>query len=195
MSASWSSDLQNSKQISLLFTNSIIKRYLVSMCLVFLWNTWFFDKEMVELLSHKMVVGSFSFYNMSFNILLIQTAWHATPVADTYFDSTEYRVTMGCFFKAHGTTPIPKWNVHLDVFFLSFVLPPLSLSVYPMSLKFYEVEYIMPRYFVPLTYLKILLLAFQWESFGDSINLEIILTSYISKIHMASNQPFKHRRI
>ena len=48
-----------------------------------------------------------------------------------------------------------------------------------MSLKFYEVEYIIPRSFVPLTYLRILLPAFQCESFGDSMNLEIRLTPYI----------------
>ena len=65
------------------------------------------------------------------------------------------------------------------VLFLSSMLPPLSLSVYPMSLKFSEVEYIMPRSFVPLTYLIILLPACQCESFGDSINLEIILTPYM----------------
>ena len=37
----------------------------------------------------------------------------------------------------------------------------------------------MPRSFVPLTYLRILLPAFQCESFGDSMNLEIRLTPYI----------------
>ena len=48
-----------------------------------------------------------------------------------------------------------------------------------MSLKFYEVEYIIPRSFVPLTYLIILLPACQCDSFGDSMNLEIRLTPYI----------------
>ena len=48
-----------------------------------------------------------------------------------------------------------------------------------MSLKFYEVEYIMQRYFVPLTYLRILLPACQCKSFGDSMNLEIRLTPYM----------------
>ena len=37
----------------------------------------------------------------------------------------------------------------------------------------------MPRYFVPLTYLRMLLPTYQCESFGDSINLEIRLTPYI----------------
>ena len=45
--------------------------------------------------------------------------------------------------------------------------------------KFFEVEYIIPRYFVPLTYLRILLPACQCESFGDSMNLEISLTPYM----------------
>ena len=48
-----------------------------------------------------------------------------------------------------------------------------------MSLKFYEVEYIMPRSFVPLRYLRILLHACQCESFVDSMNLEIRLTPYM----------------
>ena len=104
---------------------------------------------MAELLSWKMVVGSCWFYDKSFNILLIQTTWHATPVAMTYYASAE-----DCFFESHDKTPVPKWNVYPNVFFLSFVLPPLSLSVYPMSLKFSEVEYIMPRSSTPLTYLK-----------------------------------------
>ena len=124
MSASWSLDLQNSRQISLLFTNSVIKWNLVSICLVLLWNTWFFDNAMAELLLQKMVVGSWWFYDKSFNTLLIQTTWHATLVATTYSASAEDKVTMGCFFESHETTPIPKWNVYLDVLFLSSVLPP-----------------------------------------------------------------------
>ena len=118
-----------SKQISLLFTNSLMKWNLVSMCLVLLWNTWFLDNDMAELLSQKMVVGSWWFCDKYFKTLLIQTAWHAALVAATYSSSTEDRVTMGCFFEAHETTPVPKWNVYPDVFFLSSMLPPLSLSV------------------------------------------------------------------
>ena len=59
MSTICSFDLQNSKNISLLFTNSLMKWYLVSMCLVFLWNTWFFDNMMDELLLQNTVVGSY----------------------------------------------------------------------------------------------------------------------------------------
>ena len=171
MSTSWSSDLQNSKQISLLFTNSLMKRNLVSMCLVLLWNTWFFDNAMAELLSQKIVAGSWWFCDKSFNTLLIQTAWHvrcpfglrgeywiilqdyivntvsiiktlliqttwhAALAAATYSASVEDKVTMGCFFEAHETTPVPKWNVYPYVLFLPYMLPPLSLSMYPMSCK------------------------------------------------------------
>ena len=66
-----------------------------------------------------------------------------------------------------------------EVLFLSSILPPQSLSVYPMSLKFSEVEYFMPKYFVPFTYLTILFPAFQCDYFGVSMNLEIRLTPYI----------------
>ena len=92
---------------------------------------------------------------------------------------------MGCFFEALETTPILKQNVYPDVLFLSSMLPPLSLSVYRMSLKFSEVEYIIPRSFVPLTYLRILLPTYQCESFGDSMNLEIRLTPYIMSVLVA----------
>ena len=37
----------------------------------------------------------------------------------------------------------------------------------------------MPRYFVPLTYLRILSPTCQCESFGESMNLEIKLTPYV----------------
>ena len=119
------------------------------------------------------------FCERSLNIIRIQTYWHATLVATTYSASTKGRVKMGCFFESHDTTPIPKWNVCLDIIFLSSSPHPLSVRVYPMSLKFYEVEYIMPIYFVPLTYLIIILPAFQWDSFGESMNLEIRLTPYM----------------
>ena len=59
------------------------------------------------------------------------------------------------------------------------MLPPFSLSVYTMILKFSEVEYIMSRPFVPLTYLIILLLACECESLGDSMILEIRITPYM----------------
>jgi hypothetical protein len=59
------------------------------------------------------------------------------------------------------------------------MLPPQSLSVYPVSLKSSEVEYFMPKYFLPFTYLMILFLAFQCDYFGFSMNLEIRLTPYI----------------
>ena len=129
MYVSWSSYLQNYKQISLLFTKSLMKWNLMSMCLVLLWNKWFFDNAMAELLSKNMVVSSWWFCDNSFNTLLIQTAWHTSLVATTYSSSIEDKVTMGCFFEAHETTHVPKWNVYPDVLFLSSMFPPLSLSV------------------------------------------------------------------
>jgi hypothetical protein len=59
------------------------------------------------------------------------------------------------------------------------MLPPQSLSVYLVSQKSSEVKYLMPKYFVPFTYLKILFPAFQCDSFGVSMNLQIRLTPYI----------------
>ena len=149
------------------------------MCLVFLWNTWFFDNMMAELLSKNIVVGSCCSYNKSFNILLIQNTWQATLVVVTYSISVEEKVTMGYFLDAHDTIPDPKWNVYSEVIFLSSMLPPQSPSVYPISLKSFEVEYIMPKSFVPFTNLGKKISAFQWDSFGVSMNFEIMLTPYI----------------
>jgi hypothetical protein len=59
------------------------------------------------------------------------------------------------------------------------MFPPQSLSMYPVSLKSSEVEYIIPKSLVPFTYLKIIVLAFQCDSFGVSMNLEMRLTPYI----------------
>ena len=168
-----------------------MKWYVVSMCLVLLWNTWFFDKAMVELLSQKMVLGSCLFYEMSFNILCIQISWHATPVTVTYSDSVENKVRMGCFFKSHDKKLVPKWNLYPNVILLSFMFPQLSLQVYPISLKLYEVEYINKRSFVPLTYLKILLTTCQWDSFSDSMSIEIRLSLYIMFVHVT----VKHIRL
>ena len=129
---------------------------------------------MAELLSQKMVVGSWWFYDKSFNTVLIQTAWHATLVTTAYSASAEDKVTMGCFFEAQETTPIPKLNVYPDVLFLSSMLPPLSFSVYQMSLTFSEVEYIIPKSFVPLTYFVIHLHALQL----DILNIFKIALAY-----------------
>ena len=97
----------------------------------------------------------------------------------TYSTSAKERVTMGCFLDSHDTIPVPKINVYLEVLFLSSMLLPQSLSMYPISLKSSKVEYIIPKSFVPFIYLIILLLAFQWDYFEVSMNIEIMLTPYI----------------
>jgi hypothetical protein len=86
---------------------------------------------------------------------------------------------MGCFLDAHDTINVRKLNVYREVLFLTSMLAPKSLRVYLMSLKSYEVEYYMPKYFVPFTYLNILFPSFQCDSFGVSMNLDIRLTPYI----------------
>jgi hypothetical protein len=86
---------------------------------------------------------------------------------------------MGCFLDSRDIIPVPKLNVYLQVIFLSSMLPPQSLSLYPIGLKYYEVEYLMPKYFFPFTYLSILFPSFQCDSFGVFVNLEIKLTPYI----------------
>jgi len=100
ISANWSSEMQNSKWISPLFTNSLIKWNLVSTCLLLLWKTWFFDNAIVDLLSQKIGVDSFYICNKSVDTLLIQIAWHAANMAATYSASADESVTMGCFLDA-----------------------------------------------------------------------------------------------
>ena len=70
ISAKWFSDLQNSMLISLLFINFHIKWYLVSICLLLLWKTWFLDSAIVDLLSHKIWVGSLCSCSNSKRVLL-----------------------------------------------------------------------------------------------------------------------------
>ena len=51
ISTDWSSNLQNSRYILPLLISYRMKWYLVSICLLLLWKTWFFDSSVVELLS------------------------------------------------------------------------------------------------------------------------------------------------
>lgn len=129
--ANWFLDLQNSTKILLLFISSQIKWYLVSICLLFLWKTWFFESVMVDLLSRKIWVGSSYSCSNSNIILLIHIVWHAT----VYSSSSDDKVTMDCFFETHATAPNSKLNTYPDVFFLSSTQPAKSLSIYPINLK------------------------------------------------------------
>jgi hypothetical protein len=69
--------------------------------------------------------------------------------------------------------------VYPEAPFLSSMLPSQSLSMYQVGLKYFEVEYLIPKYFVPFTYLKILFHAFQCDSFEFSVNLETRCIPYI----------------
>ena len=86
---------------------------------------------------------------------------------------------MGFFFDAHATDPDPKLNTYQDVLFLSSIEPAKSLSVYPIKLKFELDVYWIPKFVVSAIYLRILFLSFKWVLFGNSINLEIKLTTNI----------------
>ena len=100
MSINCSIFLHYSIMISLAFISSLMQWYLVSMCLVLLWNTAFFENAMVELLSHNSFVASCYSCPKSFSMLLIYTAWKATPIIAMYSTSADERDTMGCFFDA-----------------------------------------------------------------------------------------------
>ena len=139
-SANWFSDMQNSMLISLLFISSQIKWYLVSICLLLLWNTWFLDIAIANILSQKIWVGSVCSCCNSERVLLIHIVWHAVVVTATYSTSAEDSVTMCCFFDAHATDPDPKLKSNPYVLFISSIEPTKSLSIYPINLKFeYEV--------------------------------------------------------
>jgi hypothetical protein len=59
------------------------------------------DRAIVEVLSQKIGVGSFSVCDISFNILLNHTTWKEADVAATYSSSAEDIDTIRCFFDAH----------------------------------------------------------------------------------------------
>jgi hypothetical protein len=63
---------------------------------------------MVELLSQKIGVGSFSICAKSFKSLLIHTIWHDVEVAATYSTFVEDIATMGCFFDVREIRLVPK---------------------------------------------------------------------------------------
>ena len=158
--AKWFSDLQNSTLISLLYINSRIKWYLVSICLLLLWKTWFLDSAMDDLLSQKNWVGSSCSCCNSERVLLIHKVWHATVVATTYSASVEDNVTMGCFFESRATDPNPKLNTYPYVLFLSSIEPTKSLSVYPINLKLEFYVYWIQKFVVSTIYIRILFPAF-----------------------------------
>lgn len=58
-------------------------------------------------------------------------------------------------------------------------MPTKSLFMYQKMELSLELVYQIPYLNVPSIYLKIILSTFQWESLGDSINMEIKFTSYI----------------
>ena len=118
------------------FINSQIKLYLVSICLLLLWKTWFIDSAMVDLLSQKnWATTSYSCCN-SERVSIIHLVWHADVVATTYSASVEDNVTMGFFFEVHVIDHDSKLNTYPYVLFLPSIEPAKSLSRYPNSIKF-----------------------------------------------------------
>ena len=110
ISANWSLDLQGFKWTSLLLTSSLIKWYLVSICLLFWWNTLFLDSAIADVLSQYIVVDPCCLCLSPSKTLLNHTAWHATKVAATYYTSNDDSVTIGYFLYAHFITPEPRLN-------------------------------------------------------------------------------------
>ena len=129
ISTSWSLEPQNWSAMSPLLTNSRMKWNRVSMCLLFLWNTWFLDNAIADVLSQKIGVGSFSVCDMSFNNLLSHTAWQEAEVAATYSASAEDIDTIGCFFDAHEIRFVPSWKTYPDVLFLSSRLVACKVTI------------------------------------------------------------------
>ena len=135
ISANWSLDLQGFKWTSSLLTSSLIKWYLVSICLLFWWNTLFLDSAINDLLSQYIVVDPCCCYSNPSDTLLNHTSWHVAKFATTYSSSADDSVTIGCFLDAHEITPEPIWNTLPDVLFLSSKLPEKSLFLNPIDRK------------------------------------------------------------
>ena len=110
ISVNWSLDLQGFKWTSPFLTSSLIKWYLVSICLLFWWNRLFLDSAIIELLSQYIVVDPCCFYLSPSNTLLNHTTWHVVDVVATYSTAGDDSVTIGCFLHAHAITPEPRCN-------------------------------------------------------------------------------------
>ena len=110
ISANWSLDLQGFKWTYPLLTTYLIKWYLVSICLLFWWNTLLLDSAIIEVLSQYIVVDPCCFSLIPSNTLFNHTAWHDTNAATTYYSSADASVTIGYFLDSHEITSEPRWN-------------------------------------------------------------------------------------
>ena len=129
MSTSYYPNLKYSILISPFSTSSLMKWYLISMCSLLHWNTRFFDNEMEEMLSQKIVVPSSFLSHKSTKILLSHIPWHAVAFATMYLASIANWEIMGCFLDSYEMTPKPIWNTYPKVLFLSSILLAQSLSI------------------------------------------------------------------
>ena len=96
---------------------------------------------------------------ISSKIFLSHISSQVALVAATYSASVEDNPTVACFFDDQYITLDPNWNMYPFVLFRSFIHPPQSLSVYPISLYSFFTSYKISYVFIPLMYCRMLLAA------------------------------------
>ena len=170
MSASWLSVATNWISQSPLVTWSRIKWWRISMCLVLECWTWFFVRFIALVLSHNKET-LLTFNPKSSSYCLIHKICAQQLPATIYFASTVDKATQACFLLCHEIRLDPsRWHVPL-VLFLSNLHPAKSELEYPTKWIGKCEGYHKPMDGVPLRYLRILLVALRWNSFGQDWNL------------------------
>ena len=175
---SW--DLQCSYIISPSSINSLTKWYLVSIFLLFLWNTMLLDKEIAILLSQYIfIISSFWCLN-SFRILLIQHSWQPTLFLQSIYLQVwkEKQLVLSW----NPMKWLLKTNEKHNVLWYLYHIPFHSLPIYAALLNSFIVVYKIPFLLVLLTYHIIILVANQCFSFGVSMNLETKINAYIRQL-------------
>lgn len=111
--------LQRSRSIFFLFTISLRKWHVPSMCLLRPWHIRWFFKSIAHLLStNKFIFLGFMILSSS-SIISIITAWHAAYDATTYSTSQYDKARMFCFLELQEIRAPSIMNMYPVILFFS----------------------------------------------------------------------------
>ena len=110
-------------------TCSLIKWYLIGICLAFECMTRFFEMLIALVLSHKMEIDGVQVIWKSYNVCIIQRSWVQQDAAATYSASAVDNTIELCFLLNQDTNLEPIKNAPPLVLFLSSTLLAQSASI------------------------------------------------------------------
>lgn len=91
---------------------------------------WFFEIEIVELLSHMILVAFICSWPKSFIIFFSQINWFTTDATAMYSASAVDSIVVSCFLELQLKKLVPKEKRYPNVLLDSSTPPPPSLSDY-----------------------------------------------------------------